>query len=136
QVTRSDQDQNIHNHEQTLSETGKIEVTKESPKETRDDWVISITDKLEQADRDDDTTIWGKLCIYRPMTKTDQSKLENYLAGDKAFDPFADMVTWASCTVLMFSVEVCSGLVLNQSRGYQEGDGLGTHVWRTSADNS
>ncbi|KAG2263498.1 hypothetical protein Bca52824_070577 [Brassica carinata] len=26
-----------------------------------------------------------------PMTKTDQSKLENYLAGDKAFDPFADM---------------------------------------------
>ena len=26
-----------------------------------------------------------------PMTKTDQSKLENYLARDKAFDPFADM---------------------------------------------
>ncbi|CAN6818749.1 unnamed protein product [Brassica oleracea var. botrytis] len=26
-----------------------------------------------------------------PMTKTDQSKLENYLAREKAFDPFADM---------------------------------------------
>ncbi|KAL0890424.1 hypothetical protein Bca101_014407 [Brassica carinata] len=88
QVTRSDQDQNNHNHEQTLPETGKIEVTKESPRETRDDWVISITDKLEQADRDDDTTIWGKLCIYRVPYYLQENDNQSYFPQTVSLGPY------------------------------------------------
>ncbi|CAN7080780.1 unnamed protein product [Brassica oleracea var. botrytis] len=88
EVTRSDQDQNNHNHDQTLSETGKIEVTKEIPKETRDDWAISITDKLEQADRDDDTTIWGKLCIYRVPYYLQENDNQSYFPQTVFLGPY------------------------------------------------
>ncbi|KAH0911760.1 hypothetical protein HID58_035081 [Brassica napus] len=90
EVTRSDQDQeqSNHNHDQTLSEASKIEVTKGSPKEPRDDWVISITDKLEQAHRDDDTTIWGKLCIYRVPYYLQENDNKSYFPQTVSLGPY------------------------------------------------
>ncbi|CAH8382279.1 unnamed protein product [Eruca vesicaria subsp. sativa] len=90
EVTRSDQeqDQNNHNNDQTLSQAGKIEVTKESPKQPRDDWVISITDKLEQARRDDDTTIWGKLCIYRVPYYLQENDNKSYFPQTVSLGPY------------------------------------------------
>ncbi|VVB05119.1 unnamed protein product [Arabis nemorensis] len=82
-ITRSDQDQNNQNRE-----AGKTEVTKESPKEARDDWVISITDKLEQAHRDDDTTIWGKLCIYRVPYYRQENDNKSYFPQTVSLGPY------------------------------------------------
>lgn len=85
---RSDQDQNNHNLEQTRSEPGKIDVIKESPKDSRDDWVISITDKLEQAHRDDDTTLWGKLCIYRVPYYLQENDNKSYFPQTVSLGPY------------------------------------------------
>ncbi|XP_010503684.1 PREDICTED: UPF0481 protein At3g47200-like [Camelina sativa] len=88
EIIRSDQGLNNHNHEQTQSETGKIDVIKESPKDSREDWVISITDKLEQAHRDDDTTIWGKLCIYRVPYYLQENDNKSYFPQTVSLGPY------------------------------------------------
>ncbi|KAL1204379.1 hypothetical protein V5N11_034634 [Cardamine amara subsp. amara] len=71
-TTRLDQDQNLQNHDHIGLNPGPIEVV-EGSGTTRDDWVISIRDKLEQANKDDDRTSRGKLCIY---------KVPHYLHGN------------------------------------------------------
>ncbi|CAA0385423.1 unnamed protein product [Arabidopsis thaliana] len=88
EITRSDQDQNIHNNEQTQSDPGKIYLIKESPNDSRDDWVISITDKLEQAHRDDDTTLWGKLCIYRVPYYLQENDNKSYFPQTVSLGPY------------------------------------------------
>jgi len=87
EITRSDQDQNIHNNQQTQSDPA-IYVIKESPKDSRDDWVISITDKLEQAHRDDDTTLWGKLCIYRVPYYLQENDNKSYFPQTVSLGPY------------------------------------------------
>ncbi|VYS59937.1 unnamed protein product [Arabidopsis thaliana] len=88
EVTRQNQDQNVQNHKQTHSESGK-EVVEERPEETTgDSWVISIRDKLEQADRDDDTTIWGKLCIYRVPHYLQENDKKSYFPQTVSLGPY------------------------------------------------
>ncbi|CAH8268106.1 unnamed protein product [Arabidopsis lyrata] len=43
----------------------KNQTQNQQPEETREEWVIWIKDKMEQVLRDDATTSWDKLCIYR-----------------------------------------------------------------------
>ncbi|VYS59940.1 unnamed protein product [Arabidopsis thaliana] len=60
------QDQDFTTQEQTCSVFCEIEVIGErSEGTTEDSWLISVRDKLDQAHRGDDTTIWGELCIYK-----------------------------------------------------------------------
>ncbi|AEE78634.1 hypothetical protein AtNW77_Chr3g0205081 [Arabidopsis thaliana] len=88
EVTRPNQDQNVQNHKQSHSESGK-EVVEERPEETTgDSWVISIRDKLEQADRDDDTTIWGKLCIYRVPHYLQENDKKSYFPQTVSLGPY------------------------------------------------
>jgi len=66
EITRPGQDQDYKSQEQTCSVFCEIEVIGERSEETTgDSWLISLRDKLDQAQRDDDTTIWGELCIYK-----------------------------------------------------------------------
>ncbi|CAD5325376.1 unnamed protein product [Arabidopsis thaliana] len=66
EITRPGQDQDYKSQEQTCSVFCEIEVIGERSEETTgDSWLISLRDKLDQAHRDDDTTIWGELCIYK-----------------------------------------------------------------------
>ncbi|KAG2329455.1 hypothetical protein Bca52824_000635 [Brassica carinata] len=50
--------------------------------------VISITDKLEQARRDDDTTIWGKLCIYRVPYYLQENDNKSYFPQTVSLGPY------------------------------------------------
>ncbi|CAH8268110.1 unnamed protein product [Arabidopsis lyrata] len=83
------QDQNFQNHKQTHSESGK-EVVEERPGDTtgEDSWVISIRDKVEQAHRDDDTAIWGKLCIYRVPHYLKENDKKSYFPQTVSLGPY------------------------------------------------
>ncbi|XP_023638937.1 UPF0481 protein At3g47200 [Capsella rubella] len=60
------QEQNMQNHQHTRSEPGVKETTEGSGSgATRHDWVITIKDKLEQANRDDDMNSRSNVCIYK-----------------------------------------------------------------------
>ncbi|CAA7055907.1 unnamed protein product [Microthlaspi erraticum] len=49
----------------TLLMRRKLQTRNQQPEETREEWVVSIKDRMEEALRDDATTSWDKLCIYR-----------------------------------------------------------------------
>ncbi|CAA0385433.1 unnamed protein product [Arabidopsis thaliana] len=60
EVTRPNQDQNVQNHKQTHSES----------------------------DRDDDTTIWGKLCIYRVPHYLQENDKKSYFPQTVSLGPY------------------------------------------------
>ncbi|CAL9246950.1 unnamed protein product [Arabidopsis halleri] len=88
EITRRDLGQNLHNHEETYAEPGKIEVKEEKPKETREEWVISIKDKMEQALRYDATNSWDKLCIYRVPFYLQENDKKSYLPQTVSIGPY------------------------------------------------
>ncbi|KAG7633889.1 hypothetical protein ISN44_As03g041650 [Arabidopsis suecica] len=88
EITRPGQDQDYKSQEQTCSVFCEIEVIGERSEETTgDSWLISLRDKLDQAHRDDDTTIWGELCM-ETLTEVDQPKLMN--GQEKSLDILDD----------------------------------------------
>ncbi|CAA7055905.1 unnamed protein product [Microthlaspi erraticum] len=87
--TTPDQYHSMQNHQETHSEPDNIEVIEERPRETTgDSWVISIRDKLKQAHRDDDTTIWGKLCIYRVPNYLQENDNKSYFPQTVSLGPY------------------------------------------------
>ncbi|CAH2064515.1 unnamed protein product [Thlaspi arvense] len=86
-ITGPDQEQNLENHEHTASKPGTIEVIKGSGTK-HDDWVISIRDKLDQADRHNDITSLGKLCIYKVPHYLHQDDKKSYSPQAVALGPY------------------------------------------------
>ncbi|XP_010558850.1 PREDICTED: UPF0481 protein At3g47200 [Tarenaya hassleriana] len=85
--TEPDQDHVLQKHRQVQTEPITIEI-KESPREPRDEWVISIRDKLDQAHRDDDTSIWAKLCIYRVPYYLQENDNKSYFPQIVSLGPY------------------------------------------------
>ncbi|CAA7055904.1 unnamed protein product [Microthlaspi erraticum] len=87
--TRSGQDQNLQIHKQASSKPGEIEVMEWSPIEARDDWVISITEKLEQGHADQDKISSRKLCIYKvPRYLQGNSNRSSYIPQTVSLGPY------------------------------------------------
>ncbi|CAN8254812.1 unnamed protein product [Cochlearia groenlandica] len=91
-ITISDQEEHNNNNnkkeDHTQSDPHKII---QSPKETPtrvEEWVVSISDKLEQANRDDDTSIWGKLCIYRVPYYLQENDNKSYFPQTVSLGPY------------------------------------------------
>ncbi|CAH8305749.1 unnamed protein product [Eruca vesicaria subsp. sativa] len=79
-ITIHDQEPYLHNHEHTRSEPGT----------TRHDWVISIKDKLEQANKQDGRTSSssGKLCIYKVPHYLHRDDKKLYLPQTVSLGPY------------------------------------------------
>ncbi|VVB05124.1 unnamed protein product [Arabis nemorensis] len=75
------------NHDHTRSKPGAIEVIEESGTRRRD-WVISIRDKLDQANKDDDRTSWGKLCIYKVQHYLHEKDNKSYFPQTVSLGPY------------------------------------------------
>ncbi|EOA25535.1 hypothetical protein CARUB_v10018880mg [Capsella rubella] len=89
EITRPDQEeQNLLNNKQAHSESGKEVIEEKRGETTGDSWVISIRDKLDQAHRDDDTTIWGKLCIYRVPHYLQENDKKSYFPQTVSIGPY------------------------------------------------
>ncbi|XP_006404052.2 UPF0481 protein At3g47200 [Eutrema salsugineum] len=84
-TTRPGQDQNLHNS----FKPGTVEVVKGSGSGTaRRDWVISIKDKLDQANRDDDRTSRGELCIYKVQHYLHEKDNKSYFPQTVSIGPY------------------------------------------------
>ncbi|XP_010431201.2 PREDICTED: LOW QUALITY PROTEIN: UPF0481 protein At3g47200 [Camelina sativa] len=83
------QDENLQNHQHTRSDPGVKEMA-EGSGTTRHDWVISIKDKLEQANREDDTTSWGKLSmsIYKVPRHLHGNDTKSYFPQTVSLGPY------------------------------------------------
>ncbi|CAH2064527.1 unnamed protein product [Thlaspi arvense] len=82
---RPDQDQNGH----TRSKPGTVEVVEGSGSGTiPHEWVISISEKLEQANRDDDRTSRGKLCIYKVQYYLHEKDNKSYFPQTVSLGPY------------------------------------------------
>ncbi|CAA7055903.1 unnamed protein product [Microthlaspi erraticum] len=54
----------------------------------REEWVVSIKDKMEQALRDGSTTSWDKLCIYRVPTYLQENDKKSYSPQTVSLGPY------------------------------------------------
>jgi len=66
----------------------KLQKQNQKPEETREEWVISIRDKMEQALREDATTSWDKLCIYRVPQYLQENNKKSYFPQTVSLGPF------------------------------------------------
>ncbi|CAL9246952.1 unnamed protein product [Arabidopsis halleri] len=72
----------------TLMMRQKLHNRNKQPEETREEWVISIRDKMEQALREDATTSWDKLCIYRVPQYLQENNKKSYFPQTVSLGPF------------------------------------------------
>ncbi|EFH53989.1 predicted protein [Arabidopsis lyrata subsp. lyrata] len=72
----------------TLMMRQKLHNRNKQPEETRGEWVISIRDKMEQALREDATTSWDKLCIYRVPQYLQENNKKSYFPQTVSLGPF------------------------------------------------
>ncbi|CDY28978.1 BnaA02g24980D [Brassica napus] len=75
------QNQNLENHEEAYLEPGEIE-------ENREEWVIAIKDKMKQTLREDATTSWDKLCIYRVPHYLQENDKKSYFPQTVSLGPY------------------------------------------------
>ncbi|RID75928.1 hypothetical protein BRARA_B02940 [Brassica rapa] len=75
------QNQNLENHEEAYLEPGEIE-------ENREEWVIAIKDKMKQTLREDATTRWDKLCIYRVPHYLQENDKKSYFPQTVSLGPY------------------------------------------------
>ncbi|XP_010426555.1 PREDICTED: UPF0481 protein At3g47200 [Camelina sativa] len=72
----------------TLLMRQKLQTRNQQPEETREEWVISIKDKMEQALREDATTSWDKLCIYRIPQYLQENNTKSYFPQTVSLGPY------------------------------------------------
>ncbi|XP_019101897.1 PREDICTED: UPF0481 protein At3g47200-like [Camelina sativa] len=72
----------------TLVMRQKLQTRNQQPEETREEWVISIKDKMEQALREDATTSWDKLCIYRVPQYLQENNTKSYFPQTVSLGPY------------------------------------------------
>ncbi|XP_010503685.1 PREDICTED: UPF0481 protein At3g47200-like [Camelina sativa] len=72
----------------TLVMRQKLQTRYQQPEETREEWVISIKDKMEQALREDATTSWDKLCIYRIPQYLQENNTKSYFPQTVSLGPY------------------------------------------------
>ncbi|XP_018437744.1 UPF0481 protein At3g47200 [Raphanus sativus] len=82
------QSQKLPSHEDTYPEPGKSKVTEEKPRETRDEWVISIKDKVNKARGDVTASTWDKLCIYRVPHYLQEDDKKSYFPQTVSLGPY------------------------------------------------
>ncbi|XP_006293111.2 UPF0481 protein At3g47200 isoform X1 [Capsella rubella] len=66
----------------------KIQTRNQRPEETREEWVIWIKDKMKQVHRDDATTSWDKLCIYRVPHSLQKNDTNSYFPQTVSLGPY------------------------------------------------
>ncbi|CAH2064530.1 unnamed protein product [Thlaspi arvense] len=66
----------------------KLQTRNQKPEETREEWVISIKDRMDQALRDDSTTSWDKLCIYRVPQYLQENDKKSYFPQTVSLGPY------------------------------------------------
>ncbi|ESQ45507.1 hypothetical protein EUTSA_v10011061mg [Eutrema salsugineum] len=72
----------------TLLMRQKIHTRNREPEETREEWVISIKEKMEQALREDATTSWERLCIYRVPHYLQENDNKSYFPQTVSLGPY------------------------------------------------
>ncbi|KAL0755658.1 hypothetical protein Bca101_093326 [Brassica carinata] len=82
------QSRKLPNHEDTYPEPGKIKVTEDKPRETREEWVISIKDKVDKACGDVPASSWDKLCIYRVPHYLQENDKKSYFPQTVSLGPY------------------------------------------------
>lgn len=82
------QSQKLPNHEDTYPEPGKIKVSEEKPRETQEEWVISIKDKVDKACGDVPASSWDKLCIYRVPHYLQEDDKKSYFPQTVSLGPY------------------------------------------------
>ncbi|CAH8382271.1 unnamed protein product [Eruca vesicaria subsp. sativa] len=87
-LSRFDERQSLQNHEETYLENGNISVNEEKPRETREEWVISIKDKIGKACRDVTSSSWDKLCIYRVPHYLKEIDKKSYFPQTVSLGPY------------------------------------------------
>ncbi|WZZ75168.1 hypothetical protein YC2023_086538 [Brassica napus] len=72
----------------TLVMRQKLQTRNQQPEETREEWVISIKDKMEQTLREDATTSWERLCIYRVPQYLQENDNKSYFPQTVSLGPY------------------------------------------------
>ncbi|ESQ45506.1 hypothetical protein EUTSA_v10010906mg [Eutrema salsugineum] len=72
----------------TLMMRQKLQTRNKKPEETREEWVISIKEKMDQALRDDATTSWDKVCIYRVPHYLQENDKKSYFPQTVSLGPY------------------------------------------------
>ncbi|KAJ0248846.1 hypothetical protein HA466_0158900 [Hirschfeldia incana] len=72
----------------TLVMRHKLQTRNQQPEETREEWVISIKDKMEQTLREDATTSWERLCIYRVPQYLQENDNKSYFPQTVSLGPY------------------------------------------------
>lgn len=72
----------------TLMMRKKLQTQNQKPEETREEWVIWIKEKMEQVLRDEATTRWDKLCIYRVPHYLQENDKKSYFPQIVSLGPY------------------------------------------------
>ncbi|VVB05120.1 unnamed protein product [Arabis nemorensis] len=72
----------------TLVMRQKLQTRNQEPVETREEWVISIKEKMEEALKEDAATSWDKLCIYRVPQYLQENDNKSYVPQTVSLGPY------------------------------------------------
>ncbi|CAH8385261.1 unnamed protein product [Eruca vesicaria subsp. sativa] len=113
----------------TLVMRQKLQTRNQQPEETREEWVISIKDKMEQTLRDDATTSWERLCIYRVPRYLQENDNKSYFPQTVSLGPYhhgkdhllpMDRHKWRAVNMIMARTKHDIEMYLNAMKELEE----------------